>query len=113
MENLQSKFKLFFVVHDHSGARTYADQLLSCLRSYPQIKVTKVFYESRSHSEFCVDSCRGEIHIPPVKNRLGELDKYARRCADLLFPLINGKEEIVFFNSVQFILKLNYNEKLR
>jgi glycosyltransferase involved in cell wall biosynthesis len=101
MENLHRKFKLFFVVHDHSGARTYADQLLSCLRSYPQIKVTKVFYESRSHSEFFIDPCRGEIHIPPVNNRVGELDKYARRCADLLFPFIIGKEEIVFH--------LNYN----
>jgi len=110
---------LFFFVHDHSGARTYADELLSYLVTVPDIKVHKVFFESKYVKEYTIEE-QGivHIHLPTIKISGRNLDKYSERCLDLMDPLVNGKENLIFHlnNSIQVKLgtkaRGRYNAKL-
>lgn len=104
---------LFFVPHDHSGARTYADQLVPWLKIEPDINVTTVFFESRYHNEFFYDTDMGEIHIPPIKKKGRDLNKYSKRCVDLFFQYIEGKENVVFHLNNNAQVKLAKEARLR
>ena len=100
--------KLFFFLHDHSGARTYADELLAYYRTRNDLSVYTVFFQSRHHKEFCVISGNGytEVHLPPALNHERKLEKYSHRCLDLMHTLISNKENIVFHLNNAFQVKI-------
>lgn len=58
---------LFFIMHDHLGARTYADELLSFFSGNKRINLYAVFLESHHYTEYKIISIGGitEIHLPP------------------------------------------------
>ncbi len=88
---------LFFVRNDHSGARTYARELLQQL-CYNEIKLHEILIESEEFSEFTVvekDSVL-EIHIPPLVKRSGIIEKYSKRCIDLISSLLIEKNNLIF-----------------
>lgn len=89
---------LFFIIHDHSGARTYANELLGYLVSCRDIKVHKVYLNSEHYKEFSIveENSLTSIHIPKVKRKNNALDKYSKRCIDLISPLVEGKENPIF-----------------
>lgn len=89
---------LFFVLHDHFGARTYADELLSFFSGIKSIRIYKVFFESRYYNEYKIISVGGitEIHLPSALIANRSLEKYSDRCIDLMDPLLVGKENMIF-----------------
>lgn len=98
---------LFFVIHDHSGARTYANELLAYLSEIEGISLHKIFYESKYHKEYNIiqDGNSTEIHLPPTKQKVRNFEKYADRCLDLLHPLFEKKENLIFH--------LNYSNQVK
>lgn len=89
---------LFFAVHDYSGAKTYANELLGYFSDLPGIAVHKVYLESKDYREY-TEVEEGNIlmiHIPSVKRGGGTLDKYAARCVDLMTPRLQHAENIIF-----------------
>jgi glycosyltransferase involved in cell wall biosynthesis len=89
---------LFFVIHDYSGVRTYANELLAYLSEIDGICLHVIFYESKCHKEYKLirDGNTTEIHLPTIKTLNYRLDKYAARCLDLMQTLLQGKNNIVF-----------------
>jgi glycosyltransferase involved in cell wall biosynthesis len=89
---------LFFIVHNHSGARTYADELLGYLASLKEIRIYKVFIESSSHNEYTeiIENDILNIYIPRVSKSAGSLKKYATRCLDLIQHLLIDKNNLIF-----------------
>ncbi|MBN1117376.1 MAG: glycosyltransferase [Bacteroidales bacterium] len=106
---------LFFFVHDHSGARTYADELLSYLITVPDIKVHKVFFDCKYFKEYTIEQEQGivQIHLPSCKLPGRKLDKYSERCLDLMDPLIKGKENLIFHLNDSLQVKLGIKAKER
>ena len=90
---------LFFVIHDYSGARTYADELLGYfIREEAEVSIHKIYLESTYHKEYTTVEENGilEIHIPPVKRKGYSLEKYAKRCIDLMEPVMANKRNPIF-----------------
>lgn len=89
---------LFFVIHDYSGARTYADELLGYLGTQKGIAVHKVFLNSIYFKEY-TEIKEGNmtiIHIPAIDRETGFREKYAKRCIDLMSQLLQEKRNIIF-----------------
>jgi len=97
---------LFFVVHDHFGARTYADELLRYLNTKEEIILHLLFFKSRHYKEFTVINGIEitEIHLPKPFTNIHSSEKYENRCIDLLQPFVGAKKNIVFH--------LNYNNQI-
>lgn len=89
---------LFFFLHDHSGARTYANELLRWLSLSKGVNVHKVYFESASSKEYSVvkEENLTTICIPVLKHKRQTLEKFSRRCLDLMTPIIQGKNNIIF-----------------
>ena len=106
---------LFFIVHDHSGARTYADQLLSFFSGIQSINIYKVFLESKHYKEYKIFTVCGitEIHLPPVFFAHRSLEKYSNRCLDLMDPLIVGKGNVIFHLNYATQVKLGIKARER
>ena len=104
---------LFFVIHDYSGARTYANELLGYLASQHEIALYKVYLESSYHKEFTQieDGNILSIHIPKIKRGSGTLKKYAARCIDLMEPLLREKSDIIFHLNYSTQVKLGVNAR--
>jgi glycosyltransferase involved in cell wall biosynthesis len=102
---------LFFIVHNHSGARTYADELLGYLASQAEISINKIFLESTSHKEYCEIIEKGilNIYIPKLTRSASSLKKYATRCLDLIQHLLTDKSNLIFHlnysTQIEFALK--------
>lgn len=111
---------LFFVVHNYSGAKTYANELLSFLACQEEITVYKIYLNSEKYKKYTETKEGGilDIHIPEVKHKGNILEKYAARCIDLLSPLLYNKADVIFHlnNSTQVKLGLEarkrFNAKL-
>jgi Glycosyltransferase len=89
---------LFFVIHDYSGARTYADELLRYLLTQKGITVYKVYLNSnyfKEYTEFKEENMT-VIHIPAVERKTISREKYAKRCIDLLSPILSDKQDLIF-----------------
>ena len=106
---------LFFVIHDYSGARTYATELLNYLSGIEGIALHKIFSESKYHKEYRViqDENIIEIHLPPAKKIIRNLEKYAARCLDLMQPLLIGKENLIFHLNFSNQVKLGVKARER
>lgn len=99
---------LFFVVHDYSGAGTYANELLGNLATDKDITVYKVYLESIYYKEYTEIEESGVIciHIPEVRRKINFSEKYSLRCIDLITPVLNGKSSIIFHLNKNVHLKL-------
>lgn len=97
---------LFFVIHDYSGVRTYADELLGYLVTQKGIAVHKVFLNSIYFKEYTEikEGNMAVIHIPSIERETGSGEKYAKRCIDLMSQLLQEKRNIIFH--------LNYREQV-
>ncbi len=98
---------LFFVVHDHSRAKIYANELLGYLSTQEDIAVHKLYINDSDYKEY-TEIKEGNIHniyIPRVKRKGYTLEKYAVRSIDLLSPLLSNREDIVFH--------LNYSTQVK
>lgn len=106
---------LFFVIHDHSGARTYGNELLNYLSELDDIIVYKIFYESKHYREYIVIQKGNitEVHLPPSKKITRSLNKYAVRCLDLMQPLVLGKENLIFHLNFSNQVKLGIKARER
>ncbi len=106
---------LFFLVHDHFGARTYGDELLSYFSEIKSICVYKVFLGSQQYREYTIISKGGitEIHLPPVLIDHRSLEKYSDRCLDLMDPLLVGKENLIFHLNYATQVKLGVKVRER
>jgi glycosyltransferase involved in cell wall biosynthesis len=108
---------LFFFLQDHSGAKTYADELLSYYQTRKDLKIYKVYYASIHYQEYCVlaDKSITEIHLPWVNSAGNDLEKYSRNCLYLMHSLISDKENIIFHLNVstQVQIGLIAKEKYR
>lgn len=107
---------LFFVVHDHSGARTYADQLLCWLATQEGFAINKIYFESKHYKEFTIveQGNISAIHIPlPLNDINRNLEKYSERCIDLLSPLLEQKEDIIFHLNYSTHVKLGLAARRR
>ena len=89
---------IFIVINNHSGARTYAKELTSSLISVEGICLYHIFLESTSHYQFEIVKKNGvqEVHIPAVKLSSNFIEKYSRRCIDLLSNLLEVKDNLIF-----------------
>ena len=89
---------LFFVIHDHSGARTYANQLLDYLSTHKDINIYKVHLESNKYKEYTIikEENITVIHIPKIKRMDGTLTKLAKRQLDIMHPFLEKSTNIVF-----------------
>jgi glycosyltransferase involved in cell wall biosynthesis len=89
---------LFFVVHDYSGARTYANELLGFLAKQQGIFVHKVLLNSSVFKEYSEikEADIVSIYIPPPKHNNNSFDKYFKRCIDLMSQRLKGKENLIF-----------------
>lgn len=98
---------LFFVIHDYSGARTYANELLGWLTTQAGIAVHKVYWESTYYKEYTVteEGNMVAIHIPVIKRKGNTLEKYSLRCIDIITPLLQEKPDPVFH--------LNYSTQIK
>jgi hypothetical protein len=72
---------LFFVIHDFSGARTYANELLGYLTTQQGITIHKVYLESMDYSEYTEVKEEDilNIYIPKIERKGNALQKYAAR----------------------------------
>jgi glycosyltransferase involved in cell wall biosynthesis len=106
---------LFFVIHDHSGARTYGNELLNYFSELENINVYKIFYESRHYKEYIViqEGNITEVHLPLSKTLTRSLEKYAVRCLDLMQPLVSGKENVIFHLNFSNQVKLGVKARER
>jgi glycosyltransferase involved in cell wall biosynthesis len=108
---------LFLFLHDHSGAKTYADELLSYYETRSDLKIYKVYYASYYKNEFCVfkNAYTTEVHLPWVNNANSDLEKYSHNCMKLLHPIIEGKKNVIFHLNVatQVHIGLIAQEKYR
>lgn len=89
---------LFFVIHPHSGAKTYANELLGYLKNQSEISVCVIYLGCKNHHEYTEIRENGLISIffPRIKREAGSLKKYSARCIDILSPRLHGKENIIF-----------------
>lgn len=99
---------LFFFLHDHSGARTYANELLNYLSGVKEIGLYMVYFESKHFKEYNIVQNGNimEIHLPSAKKINRTLEKYSDRCLDLLAPLLVGKKKLIFHLNVSNQVKL-------
>lgn len=106
---------LFFVLHDHLGARTYANELLSYFSGIKSISIYKVFLSSIHYKEYKIISIDGmtEIHLPAVLVTHLSLEKYSERCLDLMDPLLVGKENLIFHLNYATQVKLGIKVRER
>lgn len=111
---------LFFIVHDNSGAKTYANELLNYLSFQKDIIIHKVYLESNDCDEYTVkkEDNGMTIIIPAVNRKMGTLEKYAARCIDLMSPLLQNRKNIIFHLNSSTHVKIGlqarkrYNAKL-
>lgn len=106
---------LFFVIHDHSGARTYANELLGYLSTQTGIAVHKVYLRSKECTEYTEIKERNilVIHIPRVRKTNYTMEKYAARCIDFISPLLQHKENIIFHLNYSTQVKLGLEVRKR
>jgi len=106
---------LFFFIHDYSGARTYANELLAWLSTRPEIAVHKVYWESNYYKEYSVIERENlvAVHIPKVKYKGNSLEKYSQKCIDLMAPLLHGKTNIIFHLNYSTQIKLGIEARAR
>lgn len=106
---------LFFVVHDYSGAQTYANELLGYLATQKGVAVHKLCLESADYKEYTEikEDDIYNIYIPAVKRTAGSLHKYAARCIDLIAYLLRNKEDIVFHLNYSTQVKLGVEARKR
>lgn len=99
---------LFFFVHDYSGARTYSKELLGWLAIQPNIVLHKVYWESVYYKEYTVTKEENivAVHIPDLKRKGNTLEKYSRRCIDLMTPILKGKCNLIFHLNCSTQVKL-------
>lgn len=107
---------LFFVILDHSGARTYANEFFAYLSEIQGIALHKVFFESKYHKEYRVirEGNITEIHLPHIQNSSRSLEKYSNRCIDLMQTLLENKKDNLIFHlnsSVQIKLGIKVRER--
>lgn len=106
---------LFFVVHDYSGARTYADEILGYVEGQKGIKVHKIYMESCYYNEY-TERKEGNtisIHIPKVKRNGNSLGKYSSRCIDLMIRILNGKQNLIFHLNLNTHVELGLEARNR
>ena len=98
---------LFFIIHYYSGAITYANELLPYLSDQQGIAVHKIYLESKYYKEYTEikEANILIIHIPAVKREAGSLKKYAKRCIDVITPILAGKKNVIFH--------LNYSTQVK
>lgn len=89
---------LFFVIHDYSGVKTYANELLGYMVTQKGIHVHKVFLNSIYFNEYneIKEGNMTVIHIPKIERKSGSDEKYAKRCIDLMSQLLQEKRNIIF-----------------
>lgn len=106
---------LFFVIHDYSGARTYADELLKFLSTFNNLILHKVFFESTYYTEYTIirDEKITEIHLPPSRKNDRSLTKYSIRCLDLMQSNLEGKKNIIFHLNADNHVKLGIEARKR
>ncbi|MCG8306143.1 MAG: glycosyltransferase [Cytophagales bacterium] len=106
---------LFFVVHDYSGARTYANELFNHFFGHPGIAIHKVYLESNEYREYTEIKEKDvlSIHIPRIKRKGGTLEKYAARCADLMAPRLRSAGNIIFHLNYSTQVKLGIEVRKR
>ena len=106
---------LFFVTHDYSGARAYANELLGYLSNQKDIVVHKVYLESGTCKEYTEARENNilNIHIPKVGRKGSTLEKYACRCIDLLSPVLQGKPGPIFHLNHSTQVKLGLEARKR
>ena len=97
---------LFFVTHDYSGVKTYANELIEYFSKQLNISVHLIFWESVSFNEYTViyEKDVVKIHLPAVKGKQRDLIKYSSRCIDLMSHIVNDKEQIIFHLNYAFQL---------
>lgn len=89
---------LFFVIHDYSGARTYAYELLGYLVSLKEITIHIVYLNSGYFKEY-IEIQEGNmtiIYIPAIESKFRADRKYAKRCIDLMTPILQDKKDLFF-----------------
>lgn len=106
---------LFFIMHDHSGAKTYARELLGYLSLKRNIIIHKVFLESNDCDEYTVkkEDNGMTIIIPAVDRKVGTLEKYAARCIDLMSPLLQNRKNIIFHLNSSIHVKIGLQARKR
>ncbi|MGV8090711.1 MAG: glycosyltransferase [Mangrovibacterium sp.] len=106
---------LFFVTNDFSGVKTYTNELLAYLKEQREVKLYCIFMESRNHKEYTqlYEDGMVNIYIPWVKRNEKSGGKYAARCMDLIFPLVKGKETVIFHLNHSIHLKLGMEARKR
>lgn len=107
--------QLFFVVHDYSGAQTYARELFAWLDGMEDIRLYRIYLGSVRYSEFTVIK-EGRVtifYIPSVGKRSPEI--YSRRVIDLLSPWVDREQDIIFHlnNPAQISLGKVARERLQ
>ncbi|MFV0269566.1 MAG: glycosyltransferase [Draconibacterium sp.] len=108
---------LFFIIHDYSGVKTYAKELLNWLASRQEVLIHKVYLECKTFNEYTVVK-KGNIlniHIPKAKHRGNNSKKYSQRCIDLMSPLLLQKNNLIFHlnNNTQTILGLEARKRFK
>jgi len=106
---------LFFIVHDYSGAKTYANELLGYLATHEGIAVHKLYINDADYNELTKikEGNIQNIYIPRVKLNGYTLEKYAARCIDLLYPLLNNKKNVIFHLNYSTQVKLGLEARKR
>lgn len=106
---------LFFIIHDYSGARTYANELLGYLIKQKSIAVYKVYVESNDYNEYTEIQEENivSIYVPVINHAHYSIEKYAKRCIDLMTPLLWNKQNIIFHLNKSNQIKIGQEARKR
>lgn len=76
---------IFFVVHNHSGCKTYADELIAYLSGQRELNFFKIYLHNSAIDEFTIEKKRGytEVIIPNTIEKSDDIEYY-QRAAQLL-----------------------------
>lgn len=88
---------LFIIVHNFSGARTYADELSRYFANKKDISVFQVFLNCSGNKEFCIrekDNIKG-IYIPEKKAKEYNGKIYSERAAQLIFNEYQNLKNVI------------------
>lgn len=94
MANMDIKH-IFFVIHEYSGANTYAEQLRIFFAGREDIRFHIIHFGSMLYREFTVVEKENSVcfHFPFPGKR--NLSIYSRRVVDLLTPWLKDKKKLI------------------
>jgi len=98
MTNKSEIFNIFLVVHDFSGALTYANELSAYLVTKKKFRVYQVFLKDKDYKEFTItyEDHITRIYIPSLKFEIEHLGKYYERAAFLLYSVYGLTSNLLF-----------------